>query len=168
MTIACASATTCLYARADHRLVVARKANEALAEADATFDGFLAVAREFAAAHRDLELAEEEPAEPKDPPAAVAEIASLDLRRENITSIIWATGYEYDYGWLRVPVLDAQGRPLQQRGVSPMPGLYFLGLHWMHTIKSGLLSGVGNDAQHLAEQIDLTTGWAHGASQNGA
>ena len=84
-------------------------------------------------------------------------VASLDLGRENVTAIIWATGYNDDYDWLRVPVLDAQGRPLQQRGVSPVPGLYFLGLHWMHTIKSGLLSGVGNDAQHLAEQVDLTT-----------
>jgi len=140
-----------------HQLVLARNANQVLAEADATFDGFLAAAREFAAAHRDLELAEEEPAESIDPPTALAEVASLDLSSENVTAIIWATGYDYDYGWLRVPVLDAHGRPLQQRGVSPVPGLYFLGLHWMHTIKSGLLSGVGNDAQHLAEQVDLTT-----------
>jgi putative flavoprotein involved in K+ transport len=141
----------------DHRLAVARSANQALAEADASFDGFLAAAREFAAAHPNLELAEEEPAESTDPPTALAEVASLDLRRENVSAIIWATGYDCDYDWLRVPVLDAQGRPVQQRGVSPVPGLYFLGLHWMHTIKSGLLSGVGNDAQHLAEQIDLTT-----------
>jgi len=52
-------------------------------------------------------------------------------------------------------VLDAQGRPLQQRGISPVPGLYFLGPHWMHTIKSGLLCGVGGDAEYLADHIDL-------------
>ena len=44
-------------------------------------------------------------------------------------------------------------RPVQRRGVTQQPGLYFLGLHWMHTIKSGRLSGVGNDAEYLAEHI---------------
>jgi cation diffusion facilitator CzcD-associated flavoprotein CzcO len=83
---------------------------------------------------------------------------SLDLRREGVAAIVWATGYDYDYGWLRAPVLDAQGRPLQHRGVSPVPGLYFLGLHWMHTIKSGLLCGVGSDAGYLAEHMDLMAG----------
>jgi putative flavoprotein involved in K+ transport len=91
-------------------------------------------------------------------PPKIAEVESLDLPRENVAAIIWATGYDYDYGWLRASVLDAQGRPLQQRGVSPVPGLYFLGLHWMHTIKSGLLSGVGSDARYLAEHIDLIAG----------
>ena len=90
--------------------------------------------------------------------ATVEEIGFLDLRRENIASIIWATGYDYDYGWLKTPVLDAQGRPLQQRGVTTVPGLYFLGLHWMHTFKSGLLSGVGADAEYLATQIASTAG----------
>ena len=85
------------------------------------------------------------------------EVESLDLRREKIAAILWATGYDYDYGWLRVPVLDARGRPLQQRGVTQVPGLYFLGLHWMHTFKSGLLAGVGSDAEYVAEQIDLMT-----------
>ena len=41
------------------------------------------------------------------------------------------------------------------RGVSEAPGLYFLGLHWMHTFKSGLFSGVGSDAEHLAEHMDV-------------
>jgi putative flavoprotein involved in K+ transport len=140
----------------DGTLTVASNANEVLDEADETFAGFLAEAREFAAANRDLKLAEEEPAEPVVLPASVAEVESVDLRHEIITAIIWATGYDYDYGWLRVPALDARGRPLQQRGVSPVPGLYFLGLHWMHTIKSGLFSGVGNDAEYLAEHMDHT------------
>ena len=89
-------------------------------------------------------------------PSPAPEIDSLDLRRERVAAIIWATGYDYDYGWLRLPVLDARGRPLQQRGVSPVPGLYFLGLHWMHTFKSGLFSGVGADAEYLAERMAQT------------
>jgi putative flavoprotein involved in K+ transport len=141
----------------DHALAVARNANEILDEADAAFAGFLAAAREFAAANPDVDLAEE-PIGSADLPATVAEVDCLDLRRENVAAIVWATGYDYDYGWLRVPVWDAHGRPLQQRGVTQLPGLYFLGLHWMHTFKSGLFAGVGSDAEYLAEHMGLMTG----------
>ncbi len=139
-------------------LAVAQNANDVLDESDAAFAGFLAAAREFATAHPDIALAAEDPAPSAVLPATVAEVESLDLRRENIAAIIWATGYDYDYDWLHAPVLDANGRPLQKRGVTPVPGLYFLGLHWMHTFKSGLLSGVGSDADYVAEHIDLVSG----------
>jgi putative flavoprotein involved in K+ transport len=49
------------------------------------------------------------------------------------------------------------GRPVQQRGVTSAPGLFFLGLHWMHTFKSGLLSGVGADAEYIADKLDDAT-----------
>src|ERR687896_2131575 len=55
------------------------------------------------------------------------------------------------------PVLDVRGRPLQAARVSPAPELYFLGLHWMHTFRSGLFSGVGRDAEYHAEHLDLMT-----------
>jgi putative flavoprotein involved in K+ transport len=142
----------------DDALLIARNANEVLDEADETFVGFLAAARAFAAANPDLGLTDEEPTESAALPAMIAEVERLDLRGENIAAIIWATGYRYDYDWLRVPAFDAQGRPLQQRGITQVPGLYFLGLHWMHTFKSGLFSGVGSDAEHLAEHMRLTTG----------
>jgi putative flavoprotein involved in K+ transport len=138
-------------------LVIERNANEVLDEADAAFAGFVAAANDLAAAH-DLDLSEEKPTGATSLPASVAEVESLDLRREKIAAIVWATGYDYDYGWLRVPVLDQNGRPLQQRGVTDVPGLYFLGLHWMHTFKSGLLAGVGSDAEYLADHMDLTAG----------
>ena len=77
----------------------------------------------------------------------------LDLRAEKITSVVWATGYEYDYGWMHAPVLDDRSRPVQNRGITAVPGLYFLGLHWMHTFRSGLLSGVGADAEFLADRM---------------
>jgi putative flavoprotein involved in K+ transport len=137
----------------DGALAVARNANEILDEADAAFADFLAAAREFAAAHPDVGLAEEEPTGSAALPATVDEVERLDVRREKVAAIVWATGYDYDYDWLRVPILDAQGRPLQQRGVTHVPGLYFLGLHWMHTFKSGLLSGVGSDAEYLADHM---------------
>jgi putative flavoprotein involved in K+ transport len=142
----------------DGRLVVAKNANEVLDEADASFAGFLAAAREFVAANRDLELAEDAATAPGVSDSKVAEVESLDLRKENVAAVVWATGYDYDYGWLKARVLDTYGRPLHRRGVSPVPGLYFLGLHWMYTVKSGLLSGVGADADYLADHIDLMAG----------
>jgi len=138
----------------DGTLAIARNANEVLDEADEAFAGFVAAAREIAAANPDVELSDE-PTGSAVLPAKVDEIEYLDLRSEEVAAIVWATGSDYDYGWLRAPVLDVQGRPLQQRGVTATPGLYFLGLHWMHTFKSGLLAGVGSDAEYLAEHIDL-------------
>jgi putative flavoprotein involved in K+ transport len=138
----------------DGRFDIASDANHVLDEADAAYAGFLDSARQFVADNPDLEVDDEESTEPTFAPARVAEIESLDLRRENVTAIVWATGYEYAYDWLHLPVLDAEGRPIQERGVTTVPGMYFLGLHWMHTFKSGLLSGVGRDAEHLADQMN--------------
>jgi putative flavoprotein involved in K+ transport len=80
-------------------------------------------------------------------------IRELDLVAEGITTVIWATGFSFDFSWVKLPVLDEYGYPIQQRGVTDYPGLYFLGLTWLYKIKSGLLSGVGEDAAYIAEAI---------------
>jgi putative flavoprotein involved in K+ transport len=80
-------------------------------------------------------------------------IEELDLKAEGIKTIIWATGYKFDFNWVAFPVLDQDGYPIQDRGISEFPGLYFLGLHFMHKRKSGLLWGVGEYAAHIAEDI---------------
>jgi len=67
--------------------------------------------------------------------------------------VIWATGFRRDFAWIRLPVLDERGEPIHRRGVTSCPGLYFLGLPWLHTLKSSVLCGVGRDADHLAECI---------------
>ncbi|GAN78041.1 flavin-containing monooxygenase [Acidisphaera rubrifaciens HS-AP3] len=82
-----------------------------------------------------------------------AEVESLDLRAAGITSVIWATGFESDLRFLHVPVFDGRGYPAHDRGVTPVPGLYFLGLPWLYTWGSGRFSGVGRDAAHLARVI---------------
>ncbi len=84
---------------------------------------------------------------------AIPEIASLDIHIAGITSIIWACGYRFNFDLVKLPVFDDHGFPLTQRGVTRYPGLYFLGMPWLHTQKSGLLVGVGEDAAFLAEQI---------------
>ena len=70
--------------------------------------------------------------------------------------MIWATGYAVDFGWIELPVFDEYGYPRQRRGVTPSPGLYFVGLPWMHTRRSGLIFGVGHDAEHIADHIATT------------
>jgi putative flavoprotein involved in K+ transport len=77
----------------------------------------------------------------------------LNLDLAGITSIIWATGYSFDFSWIKFPIFDEYGYPVQERGITSQPGLYFLGLNWMHQRKSGLFLGVGEDAAHVAEHL---------------
>lgn len=77
----------------------------------------------------------------------------LDLRAHDITTIIWSNGYAFDYSWVHFPIFDEVGYPVQTRGVTAVPGLYFLGLHWLHNRKSTILLGVGEDAAYLADQM---------------
>ena len=82
--------------------------------------------------------------------------ATVDLRAAGITSVIWANGYGRDYSWVHLSVLDSFGYPIQRRGVTRFPGLYFLGMDWLHSRKSGILLGVGDDAAHIAADIAST------------
>jgi putative flavoprotein involved in K+ transport len=84
----------------------------------------------------------------------------LDLAAANISTIIWATGYQFDYSWVRFPIFDRDGFPIQRRGVTEAPGLYFLGQEWLHTRKSGTILGVGDDAAHIATAIAARAGIA--------
>jgi putative flavoprotein involved in K+ transport len=133
------------------QVMLASNVNQILDDADAAYLSFIQAARSLAAS-LDEPLTEDDAVVPTVSP--VPKVGEIDIDREGITSVVWATGYQYDYGWLHADVFDAEGRPVQQRGVTAIPGLYFLGLHWMHTFKSGLLSGVGSDAAFLADRID--------------
>lgn len=85
------------------------------------------------------------------PPASVLEI---DVDREDIHTVVWATGFRFDFSWIDVPGgFDAQGYPIQHRGVSDVPGLYYLGLNWLSKRKSGIIFGVADDARYLGEVI---------------
>lgn len=76
-----------------------------------------------------------------------------------VTSVLWATGYRDDSRWLAIPeAKDAQGDFLQQRGISPTPGLYFIGRSWQWTRGSALLTGVGEDARYLLRRLDAYVG----------
>jgi putative flavoprotein involved in K+ transport len=71
-----------------------------------------------------------------------------------VDAVVWATGYRPDYSWIQLPVFDENGRLRQRRGVTDVPGLYFLGLTWQHTRGSALLGWVKDDAEYIAGHID--------------
>ena len=82
------------------------------------------------------------------------EILELNLLSAGITSVIWATGYKFDFSLVKFPIFDEDGYPVQKRGVTQFSGLYFIGLPFLHTTKSGLLYGVGEDAAHVSSAIE--------------
>ena len=83
-------------------------------------------------------------------------ILELDLKSAGISNVIWATGYKFDFNLVKLPVFEEDGYPVHKRGVTKYPGLYFIGLPYLHTQNSGLLSGVGDDAVHIASMISET------------
>ena len=86
-------------------------------------------------------------------PGFTEAVTSLDLRASGITTVVWATGFRRSYPWLRLPVLDEHGEVRQQGGVTPVAGLYVLGLQFMRRRKSAFIDGVGDDARELAGRV---------------
>jgi putative flavoprotein involved in K+ transport len=90
-----------------------------------------------------------------DPDCLTHPILELNLAEVGIATIIWATGFAFDYGWLKVDTFDENGSPKHQRGVSTEPGVYFLGLPWQSRRGSSFIWGVWHDARFLADQISI-------------
>ena len=83
----------------------------------------------------------------------VARSRSTDGTATDVAAVVWATGFRPDHGWLDVPGAVVDGAPVHARGVSPVPGLFFLGLPWQHTRGSALLGFVQEDAAWLTERL---------------
>ncbi len=81
-------------------------------------------------------------------------ILEIDPIALGISSIVWGTGFRPNYDWVELPVFDAAGYPLQERGVTPAPDLYVIGLPWLYTWGSGRFLGVGRDAAFVANRIE--------------
>ena len=77
-----------------------------------------------------------------------------DASEVEVDAVIWATGYRPDYSWIDLPILDSNGRLRHRRGVTDVPGHYFLGLTWQHTRGSALIGWVKDDAEFLAGRIE--------------
>jgi putative flavoprotein involved in K+ transport len=81
------------------------------------------------------------------------ELLELDLRAAGIRVVVWAAGFNVDYSFVHLPVFDLDGYPIQRRGVTAYPGLYFMGVHYQHKNKSDLFYGVGEDAAYVASSV---------------
>jgi putative flavoprotein involved in K+ transport len=125
-----------------------------IARGDADYLSLLDAADAYVARER-LEMPEEPDAHKidRDPPCLSNPIRQLNLADVRVTAIIWATGYALDFGWLNVDTFDDKGRPVHRRGVSEVPGLYFLGLPWLSRRDSAFIWGVWRDADYLADSI---------------
>ncbi|MGI9407696.1 MAG: flavin-containing monooxygenase [Hyphomicrobiaceae bacterium] len=88
-----------------------------------------------------------------DPQCVTDPVLELNLAQAGVTTILWATGFAVDYGWLKVDAFDKDGKPKHQRGVSAEPGVYFLGLPWLSRRGSSFIWGVWHDAKFLADHI---------------
>jgi putative flavoprotein involved in K+ transport len=108
-------------------------------------------------------------AEPFEPAGDFSDgTTTLDLRALGINTVIWATGFRLDYSWIDLDLkLTPERYPEQQWGVSPHAGLYFMGLQLMNTRKSGLIFGVGEDAEHISAVIAEQLGAAQSAAMDG-
>ncbi|MCU9836866.1 NAD(P)/FAD-dependent oxidoreductase [Ruegeria sp. WL0004] len=127
-----------------------------IADGDANYLSVLDAADAYAE-RMGLDLPEEPEARVAwpDPECLTHPILELDLVREGVSTIIWATGFRQDFGWLEVDAFDKVGGPVHQRGVSQEPGVYFLGLPWQSRRGSTFIWGVWHDAKHVADQIAI-------------
>jgi putative flavoprotein involved in K+ transport len=141
------------------KLTIASDLGENLARGDASFIDFTQQADEHAAQQGlDLPLSDERAEVTRKSAGVTDPILTLDLAAADISTIIWANGFQYDFRWIDLPIFAKGARslgqvPVHRRGVTKVPGVYFLGLPWLHKLKSAFLNGVGEDAEHLAEQI---------------
>ncbi|MFJ4285504.1 flavin-containing monooxygenase [Paenarthrobacter nicotinovorans] len=97
-------------------------------------------------------------------------LRSLNLRDADVTTVVWATGFDVDYSWLLVDTFDLNGRPVHKRGVSSEPGIYFLGLPWLSHRGSSFIWGVWHDAKYIADRIQTQRGYlayARRSNENG-
>jgi putative flavoprotein involved in K+ transport len=125
-----------------------------LTEADAWYDKFQHQMDEYAD-RCDPPL----PAERFKPTSSISEhsrrsgVLELNIRNEDISSVVWATGYTCDFSWIKLPVLDGNGDPIHERGVTKRTGLFFLGLRRTYSLGSALVAGAVNDAAYIAGRI---------------
>ncbi len=94
-----------------------------------------------------------------DPDCLVNPILELDLEEAGITTILWATGFQFDFSWMKVNAFDEKGMPFHKRGISAESGVYFLGLPNLVNRASSFIYGVWHDAKYIADHIVLQNGY---------
>ncbi len=120
--------------------------------ADATAERIKDAIDEYIDGHS-IEAPVQERYEPVWSPAGDHTSDEIGLRGAGVTSVVWATGFRSDWSWVQVPAFEPSGYPAHYRGVTTVPGLYVIGLPWLHTWGSGRFAGVSRDARHLAQRV---------------
>ncbi|HVZ11669.1 MAG TPA: NAD(P)/FAD-dependent oxidoreductase [Patescibacteria group bacterium] len=124
--------------------------NDAISSGEAALVGFKAAVDKYIA-DKKLNAKSEAPEISKK--ITYKETSELNLKESKIKTVIWATGFEDDFSFLKVPVFDKNGEPVHEKGVSTLPGFYFMGLRWLSKYKSFLLVGVAEDAEYISGKI---------------
>ena len=122
----------------------------ALDQADRTYNGINASIDRYIA-ERGLDAPPGQVYAPVWAPAQERE--TLSLADSGITAVIWCIGFTPDFSWLDAPIFNGRGHPVHRRGLTQVPGLYVLGLPWLHTWGSGRFSGVARDARFIVEHL---------------
>ena len=141
------------------RLKFATDLGAVIQRGDEWYLAFIKAADEYARTNGLDDLADEAPSQQLPDPRELSHpITELDIKAAGITSLIWATGFRHDFGWVQLPNVTGAGRrlsqePVHRRGITNIPGVYFLGLPWLSKRKSSLMAGVGEDAAYLAAHI---------------
>jgi putative flavoprotein involved in K+ transport len=136
----------------DGCLALAADLHESLAKSD-RFQAETLQKVDALIAQSGIEAPPQEPLEELKDGYAAPEVTSLDLREAGIGTVIWAMGHSFDFSLVKSPVSDEMGFPVTRGGETQVPGLYFAGLPWMDSMKTGLLVGVGESAQRLAKKM---------------
>ncbi|MBP7571457.1 MAG: NAD(P)-binding domain-containing protein [Acidobacteria bacterium] len=150
-----------LGADTGHRLCLDDDLAGTVAAADIKLAALLAridafIARSHAGAPR------AEPFVPYWPLVPAGAPTSLDLKRKGIRTVVWATGFRRDYRWLRAAALDGRGELMHEGGVTPLPGLFAVGLQFQRRRNSAFIDGVGDDAAFIAGRIAARLRAVHG------
>jgi putative flavoprotein involved in K+ transport len=132
------------------RFIVSQDVAEKLDSADASYNGICQRIDDYIAANQ-IEAPEQSHYSPVWRP--VEEPAELGFAENNVTSVIWSIGYRPDFQFVKLPVFNERGFPETDRGLTKIPGLYFLGLPWQHTWGSARFSGIAEDAEFLASRV---------------
>ena len=103
---------------------------------------------------RKLPPLEDDPADLPDPEAGcISNLRKINFGEQNISTVIWATGFTGDFNWIHLPEFENDGNPEHREGVAPVPGLYFLGFPWLRSRRSGIIYGIEDDASSIAAAI---------------
>ncbi|MCJ7781219.1 MAG: hypothetical protein MUQ27_10375, partial [Acidimicrobiia bacterium] len=101
--------------------------------------------------------APEPQSDPADAPAPIGEnvpfLTRLDFDAADVGTLIWSTGFAADFSWIELPVTDEDGNPRHDGGVGTIDGIYFVGFPWLSKRNSGIIHGIEEDAQHIAQVI---------------